>query len=125
MIDALVTGRLVGKSVARTASNGNAYVTFKLRVPTANGEAQFVSVIAFAERIVEALRALDDGDCVSLSGELSIGEWTDASGKIRPQIKLTAHAAITPFHVQRRRRVMQQLSVFADDDLSTAFGTAS
>lgn len=123
MIDALVMGRVVGKTASRTASNGNPFVTFRLRAPTTSGESLFVSVICFNDRILSALLLLEDGDSVSLSGELSFGEWTDKDGKVRPQLRLTAHAVLTPFHVTRRRKIMRESEAgtaslpFVDDEL--------
>jgi single-stranded DNA-binding protein len=103
VIDALVAGKLFGLPVERTAKNGNTYVTAKMRVPTRDGEAQFVNVVAFASSVVAALVAVGDGDAVALTGELTAKAYTGKDGQPRPSLELLAHAVLTPFQVQRRR----------------------
>lgn len=108
MIDALVSGRLYGKATARTAKNGNRFATAKVRVTAGNGEAIFVNVISFRESAITALLALDDGDSVSLAGELTPKVWTDGNGEARPALNLVAHAVLTPYHVTRKRQVVTE-----------------
>lgn len=106
MIDALIAGKLHGKAVQRTGKNDNRFVTAKLRASIANGESIFVNVITFIDDVGAALLALDDGDSVSLSGALVPKVWTDGNREARPSLDLTAHAAITSYHVTRKRRVV-------------------
>lgn len=105
MIDALVAGRLYGKPTARTAKNGNAFATAKVRAAAGNGEVVFVNVIAFAEGPVTALLAVADGDSVSLTGELTPKVWTDKNDEARPALDLVAHGVLTAYHVTRRRQI--------------------
>ena len=67
-----------------------------------------MNVIAFAGSAVTALLALADGDSVALAGELTPKAWIDANGTARPALDLVAHAALTEYHVARKRKVMQQ-----------------
>jgi len=108
MIDALLAGRLYGKAQARTAKNGNPYAIGKVRAAAGNGEGLFVAVIAFNRHAVTALLALDDGDSVALSGELTPKVWTDKDGKARPALDLVAHAVLTEYHVARKRKAVRQ-----------------
>ncbi|MBC8739025.1 single-stranded DNA-binding protein [Paraburkholderia sp. UCT31] len=110
MIDALVSGRLHGKPQQRTASNGSGktFVTATLRCGTGDGEAQFVNVICFADTAKVALLALGDGDSIALCGSLSVGVWTPAQGEPRAQVRLTATAVLSPYHVTKRRAAVQQ-----------------
>jgi single-stranded DNA-binding protein len=106
MIDALIAGRLHGKPSGRTASNGNLFATAKVRVPTRDGEALFVNVIAFDENVVSALIGLSEGDSVALSGELTPRAWTDKEGTPRPALDLLAHHLTSPYCVKRKRRAL-------------------
>jgi hypothetical protein len=65
----------------------------------------FVSVIAFDAAAVEALAALGPGDAASLAGELTPKVYVPKDGgEPRPSLDLLAHAVLTPYAVERRRR---------------------
>ena len=98
MIDALIAGKLTKKPVQRTGNSGKPFATANVRVATTGEEAVFVSVISFDSAIVAALVALDAGDSVSLSGQLTPKVW---QGK--PALDLVAHGILTPYHVTRKR----------------------
>lgn len=106
MIDALIIGRLHGKPQARQSRTGNPFVTGKVRTPLPNGEALFLNVIAWRDSLQAALLALDDGDAVALSRELTPKLWQPERGEPRIQCDLTAHALLTEYHVQRKRRAV-------------------
>lgn len=122
MIDALIAGKLHGKPQERTGKSGRPFVTARVRTP-AGEETVFVSVIAFADDVCRSLLALDDGDSVSLSGALTPKAWTDKNGDARPSLDLVAHAVLSVYHIQRKRRAMtkdgnhpsQSRDEFADD----------
>ncbi|HIE1649372.1 TPA: single-stranded DNA-binding protein [Burkholderia cenocepacia] len=84
MLDALASGKLYGKPGERTGPSGRPFVTAKVRVPTGDGEALFVNVIAFSDDVKVALLALDDGDSVALAGTLTPKVWTDRNGDAKP-----------------------------------------
>lgn len=106
MIDGLIGGKLHGKPAQRKSSNGNAYVTAKVRTPAGDGEVLFVNVITFSEDVGMALLALDDGDSVSLSGALTPKVWTPPDGEPRPVLDMVAHAVTTAYHVTRKRQAV-------------------
>jgi single-stranded DNA-binding protein len=106
VIDALIHGRIFGKPQRRTSKAGKQFVTANVRVPMADGESVFASVIAFAPHVGNALLALEDGASVSLGGELKVGIYTDKHGTSKPNLSLTAHELLTPYHVQRRRKAV-------------------
>jgi len=108
VIDALIQGRIFGKPSQRTASNGNSFVIAKLRTQMANGEVSFINVITFSESAGAALLALEDGDTAALAGELKVSTFTPKDGAARPSIDLTAHAVLTEYHVQRKRRAVAE-----------------
>jgi single-stranded DNA-binding protein len=107
MIDALIAGRLYGTPQSRTSKNGNAFATAKVRTPMANGESCFVNVVAFSDSARTALLALAEGDSVAIAGELKVGTYTDKDGAARPSLDLTAHAVLTEYHVQRKRKAIE------------------
>ena len=108
MIDALISGRLYSKPAQRTAKNGNPFATATVRAAAGNGDALFVSVIAFSSSVVTALLALSDGESVCLAGELAPKVWTDRNGETRPGLDLVAHAVLSPYHVTRRRTAVTE-----------------
>lgn len=106
MIDGLIGGKLHGKPAQRVGQSGKAFVTAKVRTPTANGDALFVNVIAFSESVGASLLALDDGDSVSISGALTPKAWTDRNGEVKPALDMVAHALLTTYHVTRKRQAL-------------------
>lgn len=110
MIDALVAGKLYGAPVQRTAKNESQFAICKVRVTTTAGECIFVSVIAFKALAVAALMALQDGDSVALAGELTPKVWTDKNGEAKPALDLVAHAVLTEYHVQRKRKAVEAVA---------------
>lgn len=108
MIDALIAGKVYGKPASHTAKNGSAYTTTKVRVAAGNGDAVFVSVIAFAETAAATLLEMTDGDSIALAGELTPKAWTDRDGNARPGLDLIAHAVLTTYHVNRRRQAIAE-----------------
>ena len=115
MIDALVSGKLYGKPQSRKAGNGKTFVTAKVRAAAGDGESLFVNVITFSATVADALLALDDGDSVSLSGALTPKVYTPANGEPRPSVDLVAHAAVTAYHVTRKRQAMNASEAPASD----------
>jgi hypothetical protein len=95
-----------GKAVLRRASNGNPYVTCKVRAATRAGEAYFVNVLCFND--VATLQALDDGDAVALAGELSVEVYTPQSGNPRPNLSLLAHGCLSAYSVHRKRKAVRE-----------------
>jgi single-stranded DNA-binding protein len=107
MIDALIAGRLHGKVQRRTSKNDHGYTTAKVRTAMTNGESAFVNVIAFSESAMTVLLALDEGDSIALAGELTVSTYTAKNGEVRPSLNLTAHAALTEYHVTRKRQAVR------------------
>jgi single-stranded DNA-binding protein len=107
MIDGLVSGKLYGKASSRTGQSGNMFVTAKVRAAVGDGESLFVNVIAFDDKAKAELLALDDGDSVALAGTLTPKVWTDKHGDAKPALDMVAHAVLTAYHVQRKRRAVQ------------------
>ena len=107
MIDGLIAGRIYGQPKQGTGKNGSPYVTAKVRATGGDGESLFVNVITFSDSACQALMALGDGESVSLSGTLTVKVWTDRDGIARPGLDMQAHAVLTAYHVQRKRKTVQ------------------
>ena len=107
MIDGLISGKLYGCAESRTGQSGTVFVTAKVRAAGGDGESIFVNVIAFADDAKAALLALDDGDSVALAGTLTPKVWEDKNGATRPALDMVAHAVLTAYHVQRKRKAVQ------------------
>lgn len=106
MIDALISGKVVGTPTQRTSKNGNHFTVAKVRVPNGD-EAAFCNVICFADGAQAALLALGDGDAVALAGSLKVGVWQAKDGTHRASLDLTATQVLTAYHVTRKRKAMQ------------------
>ena len=106
MIEALISGKLLGQPSEKMAKTGKPFVTAKVRVHA--GEADvFVNVIAFSESACAALLALESGDAVSLAGSLTPKAWTDREGIVRPALDLVASQVLTAYHVARKRKAVE------------------
>lgn len=106
MIDGLVSGRIYGKPEERVGRNDSRYVATKVIVRT---EDQRVTahVIAFDPDARRALLALDDGDAVSVAGSLSPKLYEDKNGAMKPALDVIAHAVLSAYHVQDKRRLVR------------------
>ena len=108
MIEALISGKLLGPPSEKMAKTGKPFVTAKVRVHA--GEADvLVNVIAFSESACAALLALESGDAVSLAGSLTPKAWTDREGVVRPALDLVASQVLTAYHVARKRKAVEPM----------------
>ena len=107
MIDALTAGRVHGQPAKHTGKSEKSFALAKVRAAAGDGEALFVSVIAFDDAPCKALMALGDGDSVALSGSLTPKVWTDRDGNTRPSLDLVAHQVLTSYHVTRKRAAVR------------------
>lgn len=90
VIDGLVAGRLVGEAEMRDGKNATQFAVAKVRAAGGDGEPVLVNVIAFVPEACAALRALQDGDAVSLVGALTPKVWTDKQGNTKPVLDMVA-----------------------------------
>ncbi len=107
MIDALISGKLAATPKPGTSRNGNPFATARVWVTMGSDARLSVSVIAFDEATVTGLLALDAGDSVALAGEFTPKVWTDNEGDARASADMKAHALLTPYHVSRKRKAVQ------------------
>ena len=107
MIDGLIAGKIYGQPTRRTGKSGKDFVVAKVRCAAGDGDGVFINVIAFNDTACTALLALNDGDSVSMSGELTPKVWTDKEGEARPALDMTAHAVLSAYHVSRKRKAIQ------------------
>ena len=109
MIDALIGGTLHAKPVQRTGASGKSFTTAKLIAATRSGKNTICNVIAFDSPAQAALLALDAGDSVAVAGPLTVKAWTDDQGTAKPSLDIVAHHVLSPFHVCRMRRDVQEV----------------
>ncbi|MDR3005237.1 MAG: single-stranded DNA-binding protein [Acidovorax sp.] len=108
MMDGLISGKPHGQPEQRMGRNDKHFATFKVRATCAGGEVVFASCIAFAPDAVATLLVLGDGDSVALAGEFTPKAWIDRNGEARAGLDVVVHSVVTPYHVQRKRRAVQQ-----------------
>ena len=108
MIEALISGKLLGQPSVKMAKTGKPFVTAKVRVHAGDSDV-FVNVIAFSESACKALLALESGDSVSLAGSLTPKAWTDREGVVRPALDLVASQVLTAYHVARKRKAVEPM----------------
>jgi hypothetical protein len=94
-ITATVTGAIIEQSVARTTRKGAPFATARLQA----GE-QRVSVIAFDAHAVAALLALGAGELATLTGKLTLKNWSDKNGIVRAGLDLMADS-VTPMEAPK------------------------
>lgn len=107
MIDGLIAGRVFGQPAWRRGKSGKEFVVTKVRCAAGDEGGVFINVICFSETAGAALMALNDGDSVALSGELTPRVWTDKAGEARPALDMTAHAVLSAYHISRKRKAIQ------------------
>ncbi|WP_029528206.1 single-stranded DNA-binding protein [Polaromonas glacialis] len=108
MIEALISGKLLGSPSEKMAKTGKPFVTAKVRVHAGDADV-FVNVIAFSESACAALLGLESGDAVSLAGSLTPKAWTDREGVVRPALDLVASQVLTAYHVARKRKAAEPI----------------
>lgn len=106
MIEALITGTLVGLAEQRQGKNDSTFVIAKVKATPGEGESLIVNVIAFAPEACAALLALDEGDVLALTGALTPKVWTDKQGNARPALDLVASQVLTVYQVDRKRAAL-------------------
>ena len=107
MIDALIGGTLHATAEQKTGQTGKPFVVCKVRTPMQSGEALFVNVICFDKAACAALLALHAGEPVHLAGTLTPKVWTPPQGEPRPVLDMQAHAVLTTYAVQRKRKASE------------------
>lgn len=107
MIEALISGKLIGTPERRTSKGGKPYVQARMRVPAGAEEVHFVRLTAFSDTVCTALLALSADDALAVAGTLRVGVWTPQDGEPRPNLDLVAAQVLTVYHLERRRRAAQ------------------
>jgi single-stranded DNA-binding protein len=111
MIEALISGKLIGAPDRRTSKGGKPYVQARMRVPAGAEGVHFVRLTAFSDTACTALLALSADDALAVAGTLKAGVWAPQNGEPRVNLDLVAAQVLTVYHLERRRRAMQ-----GDDD---------
>lgn len=110
MIGALILAKLHSKPEQRTGKTGRPFMTAKVRAAVADGDAVFISVVAFSESASAALLALDVGDSVALAGTLKPSAWIDRDGNARPTLDLVAAQVLTVYGLAKKRKAVANAS---------------
>ena len=108
MIDALISGRLIGTPTKRKTKAGDPFAAARVRCPMHDGNAVIVSVSAFDAEPMTALLVLVDGDAVSITGPMTLGTWTDNEGNPRQSVSLVALHVLTPYSVNKKRKAQPE-----------------
>lgn len=104
MIDAIITGKIYSAPERRVSKTGSEYLTAKVRAATGNGEALFVNCIVFDADAARSLLALQSGDSLSISGELTPGAWLDRGGEPRPSLSMVVSKVLTLYNLDKKRK---------------------
>ncbi|WP_343654537.1 single-stranded DNA-binding protein [Paraburkholderia caribensis] len=107
-IDALVAGKLWKTPEERRSAGGKTFVTANVRAADGDGEALFVSVVAFSDSVKAALLVLEDGDSLALAGTLKIGTYEGRGGSVKPSVSMVAQQVLTAYHVARKRKAVAE-----------------
>ena len=108
MLDALLSGRLIGTPHKRLAKSGQPFAGARVRCSIHDGAVIVVSVTAFEPEPMAALLVLNEGDAVSITGPLTLGTWTDNEGLQRPSAAMLAHNVLTAYSVNKKRKAQPE-----------------
>jgi single-stranded DNA-binding protein len=99
-----VAGKLYGQPEQRmSAKTGKSYVIARLRAAAGDGDALFVSCVAFDVAAQAVLLAMEDGDAVTLAGSLTPKAWIGKAGEPRVALDMVVQRALTAYHLTRKR----------------------
>ena len=104
MLNILATGTLVSDPKSRQSATGKAYATASIRVPTDDGEAMVVSLIAFNARAVASLLALSKNDSLSVAGRAKLSEWAGQDGGVKQGLSVVADQVLSVYQIEKKRR---------------------
>ena len=104
MFDGLLGGKIYGQPAQRTGKNNNTFVVAKMRVPVADGEGMFASLIAFDSKAQAGLLALSDGDPASVAGAVTVKVWTGhQDGQPRPAVDVVVQQVLSVYAIKKKR----------------------
>jgi hypothetical protein len=112
MIDALISGRLASTPQRRTSTKDRTYVIGKMRAAMVDrsdrnlSKSVVVHFITFIPSEVEALLALNEGDSLTVSGELTADVYPASDGTLKMGLDLLVHKVLTAYHVGCRRKAI-------------------
>lgn len=113
MFDGLLGGKIYGQPAQRTGKNNNTFVVAKMRVPVAEGDGMFASLIAFDSKAQAGLLALSDGDSASVAGSVTVKVWTGhQDGQPRPAVDVVVSQVLSVYAIKKKRDKAQG----TDDD---------
>ena len=104
MLNILALGTLVSDPKPRQNTAGKAYATASMRVPTDDGEAMVVSLIAFNARAVASLLALSKNDSLSVAGRAKLSEWLGQDGVEKRGLSVVADQVLSVYQIEKKRR---------------------
>ena len=108
MLDALISGRLIGTPTKRLAKSGHPFAAARVRSAMHDGNYVVVSVSAFEPEPMAALLVLNEGEAVSINGPLTLSTWTDNDGQQRPSAALIAMHVLTSYAVNKKRKAQPE-----------------
>jgi hypothetical protein len=91
VIDCAFHGVLTRDAEPKVSANGKSYVRLVVRIG-AGDACHFASVAAFND--LDELRGLGKDSRVYVEGDLTLGVWTDRSGKPQPSLSVMAWRVI-------------------------------
>ncbi|MCM0083957.1 single-stranded DNA-binding protein [Geomonas sp. Red32] len=98
----LTTGTLHDSPTQRTSTNGNTFVTAKLRDDTSTPVVWF-NLVAFGE-IADLLAGQPKGASIAISGKATVTVYAPSEGDARPNISITVDQLATLKGQRRNER---------------------
>ena len=103
MLNILALGTLVSDPRPRQTTAGKANATASMRVPTDDGEAMVVSLIAFNARPVASLLALSKNDSLSVTGRAKLSEWVGPDGVEKHGLSVVAEQVLSVYQIEKNK----------------------
>ena len=104
MVNILALGTLASDPRPRETTSGKPYATASMRVPTEDGEAMVVSLIAFNASPVASLLALSKNDALSVTGRAKLSEWVGPDGVEKHALSVVADQVLSVYQIEKKRR---------------------
>ncbi len=105
MLSVLVEGALTADPESRTGSRGKPYTIARMRAHGEDGEAVFVSLIAFRPPAAKALAEMANGDAVAIAGHAALNRWEGQGGEQCVGLKVTVSRVMSVFEAGQRRQI--------------------
>lgn len=105
MFDAVLSGRLSGIPSVSATPQGGLCASWSMEVEDGHGLGLPCCCITFSRSVVDAVRGLNDGARITVTGDVRLMDWgDDKPGTLRPGFDVRVYDALTVRSLSRERK---------------------